>query len=361
MTQALSTTASAAIGGRPEGSMLAARIHAYKQPLVIDEVPRPVAGPGQILVRVAGAGFCHSDLHILDGEIPILPRLPLILGHENAGYVAEIGAGVTSVAVGQPVVVFGGWGCGHCDYCVTGIEQLCATPGWAGLSANDGGYAEYILVPAERHLVPLARLDPAVAAPLTDAALTPYRAIRKAMPFLEPDHKALVIGVGGLGQYGIKLLRILTGLEVIAVDVSEEKLLLAEEYGAAYTVNATDGQGAEQVRKIAPAGVAVAFDFVGSDATLALALAATRSLGKVTQIGLAGGEARMRVLQTNPWEVLFETTIWGTIKELREVVALAESGRLTLIDTEFVPLAEITEVPARLKRGEARGRIVITP
>jgi len=199
--------------------MKAARIHAYGEGLVIDEVPTPRPGPGQVVVRVEGAGFCHSDIHVIDGEIRVLPKMPLTLGHENAGRVAMLGAGVRSVREGDPVAVYGGWGCGTCDYCVTGHEQLCETPQWAGLSAHDGGYAEYLLVPHERYLVKLQHLNPEAAAPLTDAALTPYRAIRKALPLLEPDHYALVIGVGGLGQYGLKLLKLLSGCPIIAACV----------------------------------------------------------------------------------------------------------------------------------------------
>jgi propanol-preferring alcohol dehydrogenase len=145
---------------------------------------------------------------VIDGEIRVLPRMPLTLGHENAGRIAAVGAGVQTVKDGDPVAVYGGWGCGVCDLCVAGHEQLCEKPQWAGLSDHDGGYAEYLLVPHERYLVKLHRLKPAEAAPLTDAALTPYRAIRKALPFLAADHPVLLIGVGGLGQYGLKLLRL---------------------------------------------------------------------------------------------------------------------------------------------------------
>jgi propanol-preferring alcohol dehydrogenase len=312
-------------------------------------------------VKVEGAGFCHSDLHILSGEIPILPRMPLILGHENAGVVAELGEGVKAVDVGQKVAIFGGWGCGVCDYCVSGVEQMCSAPEWAGLSERDGGYAEYILVPSARHLMPLSNLDPKIAAPLTDAALTPYRAIKKALPFLTPDHRALVIGVGGLGQYGIKLLRILFGGEIVAVDISEAKLDLARSYGATTTMLANQEEVSRDIVETTGGGVGAAFDFVGSEQSLALALAATRAGGKVTQLGLAGGTARLRVLETNPWEVQFEATIWGSVKELREVIALAESGRLAPIETEFIPLERINDAQARLKSGDVRGRLVITP
>jgi propanol-preferring alcohol dehydrogenase len=340
----------------------AARIHEYGQPLVVEEVPTPHPGHGQVLVRVEGAGFCHSDLHVIDGEIPVLPRMPMILGHENAGIVEAIGPAVSGVTPGDPVAVFGAWGCGRCDYCVAGVEQLCETPQWAGLSVHDGGYAEYLLVPSERYLVKLATLTPTDAAPLTDAALTPYRAIRKASSFLKPDHHVLLIGLGGLGQYGLKLLRLLAGCPVIVVDTAEDKLRLAHELGAAHALDGKDPGLAAKIRDLTLGhGVGAAFDFVGTDATLALAVRATRSLGKVSQVGLAGGTARMKVLDNTRFEVLFEATLWGTIKELREVIALAESGRLTTIPIELAPLEGINEVYARLKRGQIAGRAVITP
>ncbi len=342
--------------------MKAARLHEYGKSLSLDEVPLPEPGPGQVLVKVAGAGFCHSDLHVIDGELSLPLPLPLTLGHENAGYVAATGKGVCSVKEGDPVVVFGGWGCGVCGPCASGHEQLCDEPQWAGLSRWNGGYAEDLLVPDERYLVKLSKIDPRRAAPLADAALTPYRAIKKALPYLEPDYKVLLIGLGGLGQYGLKLLRILCGCDVIAVDINQEKLKLALKEGAAHALSGRDPKLVDRLLDLTGGkGVCAAFDFVGSDQTLAAAVASTRAMGKVTQIGLAGGTARLKVLAESRFEVCFEATLWGTLKELREVVALAESGRLGLEETEFAPLDRINEVCERLKRGGVTGRLVVTP
>jgi propanol-preferring alcohol dehydrogenase len=350
------------LSNKKETAMRAARLHAYGKPLVLDEVPTPKPGPAQVVVKVQGAGFCHSDLHVIDGEIQILPRLPLTLGHENAGIVSAVGSGVEGVREGDAVAVFGGWGCGRCDYCVSGHDQLCITPAWAGLSQYDGGYAEYLLVPNEKYLVRLGKLSPRQAAPLTDAALTPYRAVKKAMSFLEPDQKVLVIGLGGLGQYGLKFLRLLSGCPVIAVDVSDAKRVIAKELGAAHVLDGKDPQLAKKVMDLTGGhGVTAAFDFVGADSTLALAIGTTKALGKVTQIGLAGGTAKLHVLENSQFEVQFEVTLWGTIRELREVIALAESGRLQPIALEYSPLDQINGVYERLKRGEVNGRAVITP
>lgn len=343
-------------------TMMAARIHEYGQGLVVEEIPRPTPGPGEVLIRVDGAGFCHSDIHVLDGDIRILPKLPMVLGHENAGHVAAVGTGVTHVREGDAVAVFGGWGCGYCDYCVKGEEQLCAAPQWAGLSLHDGGYAQYLLVPHERYLVELTSLSPVEAAPLTDAALTPYRAIKKALPFIDPDYPTLVVGVGGLGQYGLKLLALLTASPIIAVDVRDDKLTQARTLGASHVLDGRDTNVAAKILELTGGrGVCASFDFVGSDATLALSIQSTRALGKVSQIGLAGGTARLKPLESARFEVLFETTLWGTVRELREVIGLAESGRLTTIPVETAPLATINDVYARLKRGEIAGRAVITP
>lgn len=342
--------------------MKAARLHQYRSPLTLDDVPTPRPEPGQVLVKVAGAGFCHSDLHIIDGEIDLPLPLPLTLGHENAGYVAAVGKGVTTVREGDPVVVFGAWGCRICSYCLTGHEQHCVQPQWAGLSKWNGGYAEDILVPKEQYLVKLSKLDPRRAAPLADAALTPYRAIKKALPFLEPGGKVLTIGLGGLGQYGLKLLRLMSACDVIVVDINDDKLKLARQEGAAHALNGRDPKLVEKVMDLTGGqGVCAAFDCVGSDQTLAAAISATRAMGKVSQIGLAGGTAKLQVLTNSRFEVMFEATLWGTIQELHEVVALAESGRLSLEETEFAPLDRINEVCERLKRGGVTGRVVVTP
>lgn len=342
--------------------MKAARIHAYQKPLSLDDVPMPRPAPGEVIVKVAGAGFCHSDLHVIDGELAVLPKLPVTLGHENAGYVSAVGAGVTHLHEGDPVVVWGAWGCGRCDYCVSGHEQLCTAPEWCGLSNWDGGYAEYLRVPHERYLVPLRKLDPVWAAPLSDAALTPYRAIKKALPLIEPDHPVLVIGLGGLGQYGLKLLRLLSGAPIIAVDTAVEKRKIAAELGADAVIDGAAPDLLDQIDRAAHGqGVTCAFDFVGADSTLMTCIRSTRSLGKVFQLGLAGGTAHLKTLETARFEVAFETTLWGTIKELREVVALVEDGRLALGHAETAPLDRINDVYDRLKRGEVPGRVIMTP
>jgi propanol-preferring alcohol dehydrogenase len=288
--------------------------------------------------------------------------MPFILGHENAGTVSAIGDGVHAVKEGDHVAVYGGWGDGFCDYCAAGEENLCPTMQWVGLSQHEGGYAEYLLVPHERYLVKLRTLEPKAAAPLTDAALTPYRAITRALPHVPPDYPALVIGCGALGQFGVKILRLLSGAEIIAVDLDDGKLKVARESGATRTINARDPEVGQKILEIARGvGVSAAFDFVGADSTLELALASTRPAGRVVQVGLAGGTAHVKALKTVKPEVSVSVSWWGNIRELREVLSLAESGRLTPIPLEFWPLDKINEVYERVKHGQVAGRAVITP
>jgi propanol-preferring alcohol dehydrogenase len=276
--------------------------------------------------------------------------------------VAAIGEGVCSVKEGDRVAVYGAWGVGVCDYCVAGEEYLCPSMQWVGLSQHDGGYAEYLLVPQERYLVPLHSIDPKDAAPLTDAALTPYRAITRALRHVRPDYPVLVIGCGALGQFGIKILRLLSGADIIAVDLDDGKLTTAISAGATHTINGRDPDAGRRILDLARGvGVSAAFDFVGADSTLALALSSTRPAGRVVQVGLAGGTAHLAALKTARPEVAFSVSWWGNIRELREVLSLAETGRLTPIPLEFWPLEKVNFVYERLKRGEVAGRAVITP
>ena len=197
----------------------------------------PEPGPGEVLVKVGGAGACHSDLHLL--EAPAGSRsitLPFTLGHENAGWVETMGPGATGFAPGDPVIVYGPWGCGLCMNCRQGMENYCQTPGKpspGGLGGTDGGMAEYLLVPATRYLIPLGDLDPREAAPLTDAGLTSYHAVKRSVHLLGPGSTAVVIGAGGLGQMAIQVLKALaSATTVVAVDTSEDKLKIAKTMGA---------------------------------------------------------------------------------------------------------------------------------
>lgn len=338
--------------------MKATRFIEVGQPIQLIDLPDPEVGPTDVLVRISGAGVCHSDLHVIDGEVGVRQK-PITLGHENAGIVERVGSLVTEVKPGDGVAVFGAWGCGVCALCEQGEENLCQKPIYPGVMV-DGGWAEKLLVPHPRNLVKLNGLDPVIAAPLTDAALTPYRAVRKALSRLGPGRTLAIIGVGGLGHMALQIARALTpATQVIAIDVSDEKLAMAKELGADHCVNAKSDVGAAVKAATGGAGADAVIDFVGNDATLANAVASIAIAGKLVVVGIAGG-----TLPFSFWKIPLEcevtTSIWGNRRELKEVLELARRGLITP-HIERQPLSAINEVIARLHAGDVRGRVVLTP
>lgn len=266
--------------------MLSARIHEYKSPLVIDELQIPSGTSGeQVLLRVAATGLCHSDLHLIDGELKdIIPlHLPSTPGHEVAGWVEMIGDSVPQgfVTKDDLVAVFAGWSCGVCLYCKSGDEQLCNSPKWPGVISN-GGFSEYILVPSYRFLVKVDKkfgIQPEHLAPLTDAGVTPYRAIKKVKNLLGPGKSIAILGIGGLGSYGIQYAKLLSGgSTVVALGRNSQKLELAQEFGADYSVNIknkTNEQIRHEINEITDSrGIDVVLDTVGLEDTTQLGLKA---------------------------------------------------------------------------------------
>lgn len=350
--------------------MRAYQLHAYHKPPELTTVDTPEPGPGEVVVKVAGSGACHSDLHLEEWPAEQMEAfgwsLPFTLGHENAGWVERVGAGVTGVGPGLPVAVYGPWGCGMCYTCRQGKENYCERAAdqaaMGGGLGRDGGMAEYLLVPSARLLLPLpGDLDPRDAAPLSDAALTPYHALKPSLPGLVGGTTAVVIGVGGLGHMGVRLLRELTGARVIGVDVDAHKLKLAEESGAHRTVRAGDEAVAE-IRALTRGGLGaeLVLDSVGSNPTLALASQIVRQEGDLSVVGLGGGALTWAAMGVLPWKVNLTSTYWGTMPELAEVLELAADGRLRAHTTRF-PLESAADAYQQLRSGELVGRAVITP
>ena len=338
--------------------MKATRFYEVGKPIIIEDVPEPEVGPTDVLVKISGAGVCHSDLHVVDGEVGVRQK-PITLGHENAGIVEKVGSQVTEVRPGDGVAVFGAWGCGVCKLCERGEENLCQKPVYPGVMV-DGGWAEKLLVQHPRNLVKLNGLDPVVAAPLTDAALTPYRAVKKTMAKLGPGRRLGIIGVGGLGHMAIQIAKALSpATRLVAIDVSRDKLAMAEELGAEYTVDG-GGDVGEAVKALTNGeGLDAIVDFVGNDATLANAAAAIAIGGKVVVVGIAGGTLPFSFWKI-PLECEFTTSIWGSRRDLQEVLELARLGLITPhIETQ--PLEAINEVLTRLHEGKVQGRVVLTP
>ncbi|MER5428561.1 NAD(P)-dependent alcohol dehydrogenase [Streptomyces sp. NPDC002588] len=329
------------------------------------EVPLPEPGPGQVLLKVAAAGLCHSDLAVMGWPEEQFPyALPMTLGHEGAGTVAALGAGVTDVAEGEAVAVYGPWGCGRCAKCAEGKENCCPHAGGLGIVppglGRPGALAEYLLVDSPRHLVRLNGLDPVQAAPLTDAGLTPYHAIRRSLPKLLPGSTAVVIGVGGLGHLAVQLLRALTPARVIALDTVEEKLKLAREVGA-HEALLSDSEAAARIRELTGGtGAEVVLDFVGAEGTLTVAAASVAVEGDVTVVGLGGGTLAVGFGGGLPFEVSASFPYWGSRTELMEVIELARQG-LVSSHVETFTLEQAPEAYERLHAGDINGRAVILP
>ena len=286
--------------------------------------------------------------------------LPLTLGHEVSGWIDAWGTDAgpdleaAGLHAGDPVLVFGGWGCGECRECRAGEEQRCRDGSSPGFQM-DGGYAEAMLVPEARYLLPLGSLDPVRAAPLADAGLTPYRAVRRAAPWLQPEARVLIVGFGGLGQFALQYLRRHPDLQISVLDPNPDKVALAARMGA-------DEAGLPQLAGPAQGAYReadVIFDFVGSDATLAAAAAQLAPNGLLMVVGESGGAISFG-FELAAIESWITTTAWGSIDELREVIGLAATGVLTC-EVEVMPLADAALAHARLASGEVRGRIVLVP
>ena len=333
-----------------------------KEPELL-EIPEPTPGAGEVVIKVGGAGACHSDLHILyELDASGMWQLPMTLGHETAGWVHATGSGVQGLTEGDPVAVYGAWGCGMCQRCAIGLENYCERPsvtGGGGLGL-DGGMADYLLVPHQRHLVALPTgLDPVTAAPLTDAGLTPYHAIRRSWPKLTPDATCVLIGVGGLGHVAVQIARATTAAQVIAVDVKPEALELARKVGAHHAV-LSNGTAAEAIRELTGGrGADVVIDFVGATPTLQLARSVARVMADVTVVGIGGGEVPLSFF-SQPYEVSIATTYWGSRPELVELLALAARGDVSSERTLY-SLDDAARAYRDLRDGTVTGRAVVVP
>lgn len=347
--------------------MKAVRFNAWKTFPTLEEIERPTPGPGEVLLRVAGAGACHSDVSIFEEFTEDAPVAPLLkpaytLGHETSGWVEAVGEGVRGFRKGDAYLVYGPIGCGHCRSCSRGQDTYCIhpeEPGYLGLGlGRDGGMAEYMTVPA-RNLVPLGDADPVAAAPLSDAGLTPYHAIKLAAPrLIGGGRSALVIGLGGLGQLAVQMIETMTGAKVIATDRKADAMARAERFGAV-TVPSGEDQAAHIRDLTQGRGVDAVFDFVGVDPTLALAQKTVAMQGRITVVGIAGGTAKWSFF-TNPYEAELTNTYWGTIEDLHDVVDLYREGRITP-DVEVYEMGRALEAYRNLVDGKLSARAVVAP
>ena len=340
--------------------MKAVRIHGYHQQPVVDDIPEPkISGPLDVIVRIGGAGVCRTDLHIIEGqwEAAMNPSLPYVLGHENAGWVQEVGSAVTNVAPGDTVILHPTPTCGLCHACRAGNDMHCENSSFPGLS-HDGGMAEYLLTSARC----CVKLDPSTqpkdVAALADAGITAYHAVRKALPLLYPGTSAVVIGAGGLGHIGIQCVAALSAASLIVVDRNPDALKLAEQLGAQHTVVA-DGNQVAAVQDLTGGGAHVVFDFVAEQGAENEGWAMTRRAGSYYVIGY-GGELHIPTLDVIGTERNVIGNIVGTYNDLAELMVLAQAGKVTL-HTRTYPLAQAPEALADLDAGRVRGRAILVP
>ena len=342
--------------------MKAARLHTYEDDhLHLDDVAEPdLRGHHDVIVRIGGAGLCRTDLHIIEGiwrEI-LDPELPYTLGHENAGWVEEVGDAVTSVGPGDPVIVHPLTSCGVCPGCRRGEDMYCETGAFPGLDA-DGGFAHYLRT-TERTLIKLdERLEPRDVAPYADAGITAYRAAKKAAPRLPPGSRCVVIGVGGLGHVGVQVLRALCATEIVAVDASDDALRLAGELGADEVVPAGEDV-VERVQELsAGKGVEAVIDFVGEHGTTEQGPAMLAQGGVYYVVGY-GGRVDLPAIDVIFREIEVIGSLVGNYTELTELMALAAQDKVRL-RTEAYELEQINQAIDDLLSGELHGRGVIVP
>jgi NAD+-dependent secondary alcohol dehydrogenase Adh1 len=342
--------------------MKSVRLHSYGTNPSIDEVPEPtVTGPWDVIVDVGAAGVCRTDLHLIEGQWdPIQhPSLPYILGHENAGWVREVGSAVHNVKAGDTVIMHPLTSCGLCSACRIGQDSHCENATFPGINAN-GGMAQQLLTNARAVVKLQDGLQPVDVAALADAGLTAYHAVRKAASELFPGTHAVVIGAGGLGHIGIQSLAAITSATITVVDRNEEALELARSLGAHHTVlSTTDEEVEKAVLDITGGGAHIAFDFVGERGAELLAPKLIRNRGSHYVIGY-GGEIRLQTIEIISREINVVGNLVGTYNDLVELMALTAQGRVKL-HTAVYPLDAAVDALADLDAGRLVGRGILVP
>jgi NAD+-dependent secondary alcohol dehydrogenase Adh1 len=342
--------------------MRAARLHAYHEPLKLDEVDEPkVTGPLDVVVRIGAAGLCRTDLHIQEGQWAEKSevKLPYTPGHENAGWIHEVGSGVTNVEVGDTVIVHPFITCGLCRACRLGDDMHCENGSFPGIN-RDGGFADFLLTSA-RSVVKLdPKLQPADIAALADAGLTAIHAVKKAIPVLGAGTKVVVIGAGGLGHIGIQCLKAYTPTEIIVVDPSEPALELARELGADHTVKVEGTSHIETVKELTDGvGAQAIIDFVGEKGAVEDGIAMIEDGGFFYVIGY-GQNIDIPTIDVISREISFIGNLVGTYIDLQDLMTLTAQGKVTL-HTSTYPLDAINDAMADLDNGRLQGRGILVP
>lgn len=338
-------------------------------PLKEIELPTPEPNGTEVLLEVTHCGVCHSDLHIWEGyydigggkKMSLKDRgvtLPLAMGHEIVGRVVKLGPDAKGVKPGDVRIVFPWLGCGTCDKCLNEEDNMCTVAARSlGVYAN-GGYGTHVIAPHPRHLVDPGNLDPAVAATYACSGITVYSAIRKAMPV--PKHEAIVlVGAGGLGMNAIAVLKAMGHENIISVDVSAEKRQAALKAGAHKVVDGNGEDVAGRIMEIAGGPVLAVIDLVNGTQTARFAFGALRKGGKLVQVGLFGGELMLPLPIMAIRALTVQGSYVGNPKELRELVKLAQEGKLQALPVATVPQNQAYDALMRLRDGKVTGRLVL--
>ena len=336
-------------------TMRAAVVPGFGKPLRIDELPVPTPRPGEVLIKMIASGVCHTDLHAADGDWPVKPTPPFVPGHEGAGIVAAVGAGVTQVKEGDAVGL--AWlhhACGSCEHCITGWETVCAAQQNSGYSVN-GSFAEYAIGDAAYVARLPPRTDFAAIAPILCAGVTTYKAIKETET--RPGEWIVMSGIGGLGHVGLQYAKAM-GLHVVAVDVGEEKLALARALGADVTVNARTPDAVEQVTAATGGGAHGVVVTAVSNAAFSQALAMVRRRGTVALCGLPPGDFPTPIFDVVLKRITVRGSIVGTRKDLAEALSFAAEGKVKVSFTKR-RLEDINDIFADLKAGKVDGRVVM--
>jgi NAD+-dependent secondary alcohol dehydrogenase Adh1 len=342
--------------------MRAARLHAYHEPLKLDDVAEPKAlRPLDVIVRIGAAGLCRTDLHIQEGQWAEKSgvQLPYTPGHENAGWVHEVGSAVTNVQRGDTVIVHPFITCGLCGPCRRGDDMHCINGSFPGIN-RDGGFADFLHTSA-RSVVKLgAGLEPKDIAALADAGLTAIHAVKKAIPVLEPGTHAVVIGAGGLGHIGVQCLKAMTSAEIIVIDPSEKALALAGELGADHTIKVEGSKHVDTVKELTDGlGAEAIIDFVGEKGAIQDGIAMVRDGGFYYVIGY-GENINIPTIDVISREISFIGNLVGTYTDLEELMTLTAQGKVTLHTTTY-PLEAINDAMADLDGGRLQGRGILVP
>ncbi len=342
----------------------------HHQPLEMRDGAIPEPKDGEVLVRVTGAGVCHSDIHIWEGyydlgggkKLSLKDRgvaLPLTMGHEIAGEIVKAGPKATSATIGASVVVYPWIGCGECSVCKAGDENICLKLRSLGVF-QDGGYARYVIVPKAEYCVDIAGLDAAEAAPLACSGVTTYSALKKFGTRIQHE-PVVIMGAGGLGHMALKILAAMGGKGAIMVDIDKTKREAAVKAGALSAIDGSAADAAQQIVAATGGGPRMVLDLVGAASTVNLALAAATRGTEIVVVGLYGGEINVSVPLFPMRPLAIRGSYVGNLAELTEIVGLAKSGKLKMVDVTRRPLDEANAALMDLKHGKVVGRVVLVP